>query len=69
MGAAKKTEQSNRAIRSYTRRHLQRLAISAIGRPHADKIDQGQRRFLLLNSHTDTKTKAPFKVLDAELIV
>jgi len=29
-------------IRSSTRRHLQRFAISAVGRPHADKFDQGQ---------------------------
>jgi len=29
-------------IRSSTRRHPQRLAISAVGRPHANQTDQGQ---------------------------
>ena len=66
MGAAK-TEHSNTVIRSFTRRHLQRLAISAVGRPNADKIDQGQGLFYLMNANADSK--ATFKFLDPELIV
>ena len=39
-------EQSNRVIWASTRRHMQRLAISAVGSPRADKINQSQGRFL-----------------------
>jgi len=68
MGAAK-TEQSNRVIRSSTRRHMQRRAISLVGRRHANKIDQGQGRFLPHERTRRYENKATFKFLDAELIV
>ena len=45
MGEAKR-EQSNRVIRASTRRHMQSLAISAVGIPRADKINQSQGRYL-----------------------
>ena len=66
MGEAKR-EQNNRVIGASTRPHMQRLAISAVGCALADKIDQSQGQFYLMNSNPDTK--ATFKFLDAELVV
>ena len=62
MGGAKHSKVI--VIRSSTGRHQQRLAISAVGRPHADKIDQSQGRFLPYVFAYRYKSRVTFKFLE-----